>query len=116
MAPVAAAPLTPELALDYLGELSTDIRAAILLDSAGEVAASTEDGPAAERMRDHVTELFDRADRADDGEVAQIEVATGSATVYGVRGEHWTLAVVASRAALASLMFYDLRHVLDDLG
>jgi len=114
--PVAAAPLTPELALDYLGELSTDIRAAILLDSTGAVAASTEDAADAERMRELVTGLFARADAADDGDVAQVEVATGSATVYAVRGERWTIAVVADRGALSSLMFYDLRHVLDDLG
>ena len=116
VAPMAAAPLTPELALDYLGELSTDIRAAVLLDSDGALAASTADEPAAEQMRDHVAELFERADSADDGEVTQLEIATGAATVYAVRGERWTIAVVASRAALASLMFYDLRHVLDDLG
>ena len=116
VARVAAAPLTPELALDYLGELSADIRAAVLLDAGGAVAAATEDGAQAERMRDHVIDLFERAERADDGEVGQLEVATGTATVYAVRRGGWTIAVVANRTALASLMFYDLRHVLDDLG
>ena len=38
--------LTPDLALAYLGELSTDIRAAAMLDGAGSVAAHAgfEDG------------------------------------------------------------------------
>ena len=116
MAPVAAPPLTPELALDYLGELTPDIVAAVLLDAGGGLAAATEAGPAGERMRDFTAELFERADQADDGEVGQLEVATGTATVYAVRGDRWTIAVVAKRAALSSLMFYDLRHVLDDLG
>ncbi len=33
-----------------------------------------------------------------------------------VRAEGWTIAVVAGRFALPSLMFYDLRAVLSDLG
>jgi hypothetical protein len=32
-----------------------------------------------------------------------------------VRDERWIIAVVAGRFALSSLMFYDLRAVLDDL-
>lgn len=116
MAPVAAPPLTPELALDYLGELSPDISAAILLDAVGELVSCTEDGHGAQRMRDYANELFERADQADDGEVGQLEIATGSGTVYAVRGERWTIVLVAKRGALSSLMFYDLRHVLEDLG
>ena len=115
MAPVAAPPLTPELALDYLGELSADIRAAVLLDAGGSLASSTAESPIAERMRDYAAELFERADAADDGPVTQVEVGTGSATVFAARNERWAIAVVASRAALSSLMFYDLRHVLEDL-
>ena len=36
--------------------------------------------------------------------------------MFAVRGEGWTLGVVAGRSALPSLMFYDLRSVLSDLG
>jgi hypothetical protein len=54
--------------------------------------------------------------------VTQIEVSTPSGMVFAVtespRGARapWTLAVVAKRFALASLMFMDIRHVLGELG
>ena len=113
---MAAPPLTPELALDYLGELTADMRAGVLLDAGGEIAAATEPGHAGERMRDYTAELFERADQADDGDVGQVEIATGSGTVFALRNDRWSIAVVANRTALASLMFFDLRHVLEDLG
>jgi hypothetical protein len=36
--------------------------------------------------------------------------------MFAVRGSDWTLAVVSGRKPLASLMFYDLRNVVSDLG
>jgi predicted regulator of Ras-like GTPase activity (Roadblock/LC7/MglB family) len=116
--------LTPELALRYLDELSTDIRAAVLLDRAGHVAAAhAADGdPPADRLGELVAALFEHADKAArrasgfEGPVTQVEVTTADGAVFGVRGEGWTIAVVAGRFALPSLMFYDLRAVLSDLG
>jgi hypothetical protein len=115
---VAAPALTPALALDYLDELSVDIRGALLLDGDGNVAAAWRgDADRAERMREPLAELLERADRTERGQpTPQIEVATPRGTVFCVRDEHWTLAVVAGRLALSSLMFYDLRNVLSDLG
>jgi hypothetical protein len=115
---VADAALTPELALRYLDELSTDIRAAVLLDRSGAVAASSgrladQQEPAAELVR----QLFARADEASGGESPpQFEVTLPAGVVFGVREAGWTIAAVASRLALSSLMFYDLRSVLSDLG
>ena len=111
--------MTPELALDYLGELSTDIRAGVVLDAAGELAASWEgDAERGARVREGVVELLERADRAPGGDgapVPQLEVWASGGAVFCVRDDDWTLAVVSGRFALSSLMFYDLRHVLDDL-
>jgi hypothetical protein len=108
------------LALDYLGELSTDIRAGVLLDSAGRLAASWEgDDERGERVRELVVELLERADRAaarGERPVSQLEVSTARGAVFCVRDDSWSLAVVTGRFALSSLMFYDLRRVLDDLG
>ena len=56
--------LTPELALDYLDVLSVDIRAAALLDSRGELAASTAEPADRDRMAALVRELFERAEAA----------------------------------------------------
>lgn len=116
--------LTPELALRYLDELSTDIRAAVLLDRSGRLAAShaAEGELPGERLGELATALFERADKAArsasgfDGPVAQVEASTAEGAVFGVRAEGWTIAVVAGRFALPSLMFYDLRAVLSDLG
>jgi hypothetical protein len=43
-------------------------------------------------------------------------VVTTEGSVFVVRGTAWTLAVVAGRQPLASLMFYDLRNVVRELG
>ena len=120
MAPVSGEPpYGPELALDYLAALSTDIRAAVLLDGTGSlVAHNLEDGLPAERVGELVVELFRRADDAappETGEVSQVEVTAPSGGIYAVRRPHWLLAVIAGRFALSSLMFYDLRSVLSDL-
>jgi len=115
---VAEPALTPALALDYLDELSTDIRGAVLLDAGGRVAAGWRgDAERAERMRGPLLELLARADAAatDVAPVAQVQVGTQAGAVFCVRDDAWTLGVVAGRFALPSLMFYDLRQVLSDL-
>lgn len=116
--------LTPELALRYLDELSTDIRAAVLLDSQDRLAAAHP--PDADLPHDKLAEqarlLFERAEEAAStlhafqGPVTQVEATTADGAVFAVRAEGWTIAVVAGRFALPSLMFYDLRAVLSDLG
>jgi hypothetical protein len=109
--------LTPELALRYLDELSTDIRAAVLLDGGGALAAASGDAPGPE-LRDQALKLLERADALApfEGPVSQVEASTDRGSVFAVRGEGWTVAVVTGRFALPSLMFYDLRSVLSDLG
>ena len=116
--------LTPELALRYLDELSTDIRAAVLLDSGGKaVAAHAPDGdPPPHRLAELAAQLFGHADRAAEDArgfqppVSQLEVTIDDGAVFAVRDRGWTIVVVAGRFALPSLMFYDLRAVLSDLG
>lgn len=114
MAAVSAA-LTPELALQYLAELSTDIKASVVVSADGRTAAASKSGETGDRLRALTAELFARADEADAQVVTQVEVSTGSGAVYAVRDERWTVGVVTGRFALPSLMFYDLRSVLSDL-
>src|SRR4051812_23682828 len=105
--------LTPDLALDYLGELSTDIRAGVVIDSQGDLVAVTgDDRDRGEKMRTLALELLDAAGDGFD----QAEVVTLEGSVFVVRGEGWTVAVVAGRQPLASLMFHDLRNVVRELG
>src|SRR3954462_3033331 len=113
---VSGPALTPDLALDYLGELSTDIRAAAVIDAKGDLAAVTgDDRERGEKMRTLALELLDTAAGSGQG-VDQVEVVTGTGSVFAVRGDAWTVAVGAGRQPLASLMFYDLRNVVRALG
>jgi predicted regulator of Ras-like GTPase activity (Roadblock/LC7/MglB family) len=110
-----SAALTPELALQYLGELSTDIKASLVTSADGRSAAASRPGETGDQLRMLSGELLARADEADSDVVTQVEVSTGDGAVYAVRDERWTIAVVTGRFALSSLMFYDLRGVLADL-
>jgi len=120
---LADSALTPQLALDHLGELSSDIRASVLIDASGALAASagvSEQG--ADRLRELALELFGHADQAaaaDFGPLGQVEVTTPEGAVFGVRAPaargDWTLAIITGRFALSSLMFYDARKVLGEL-
>jgi hypothetical protein len=112
-------PLTPDLAIAYLGELSTDIRAAAVLDASGSLAAQSgfESGTP-EQVNDLVGDLFDGArDAAGDAPApGELEVSLPDGSVYAVRDGGWTVAVVAGRFALSSLMRFDLRMVARDLA
>jgi hypothetical protein len=115
-----AGTLTPERTARRLCELSADARAAVLLDAAGAPAgfhgvARERSGDLAELAR----ELFEAVDRANrdipGGPPEQVEVQVDGGTVFASRTPRWTLAVVARRTALSSLMLMDLRAVLGEL-
>ena len=111
--------LTPALALDYLDELSTDVRGGVLLDGGLAMAAAWRgDAARGDRLREPLIELLERADVevGAAGPATQVEVTTQRGAVFCVRDGGWTLGVVTGRFALPSLVFYDLRHVLGDLG
>ena len=108
----------PERVPARLCELSTDAREAVLLDAAGALAGSTiEDRATAEQLGGLARELFEAVDSAgvpgDPPEQVEAHVPRGA--VFASRTPLWTLAVVARRAALSSLMLYDLRAVLLEL-
>ena len=118
---VSDKPMTPELALAYLGELSTDIRGAVLLDKQGSVAArSGFDEDDDEQLEELVGDLFAHAatatSAAGEPDANQVEIALPEGSVYALREHGWTLAVVTGRFALSSLMFFDLRMVIRDLA
>jgi len=98
------ADLTPDQALARLGELSSAVRDAVVLDAAGNLLAGSE-----ELGRNAAA--FLRATEA-----AAIEVADERGAVYAVRSGEHAIVALAARPALAALMFYDLRAVLAQLG
>lgn len=112
--------LTPERTAARLCELSDDARAAILLDAAGSLAGSSDlDAERAGGLAELARELFyavDRASRPEDVDPPeQVEAQVEGGAVFASRTPRWTLAVVARRTALSSLMLYDLRSVLAEL-
>lgn len=105
MTPAVRPSLTPELAADYLRELSADILAVTVLTATGEPLA----GPAA--LAGPARELLAAAPDA-----SELQVSTGEANVYAARSEHHALIAVCGRFALPALIRYDLKLVLGDLA
>jgi hypothetical protein len=110
-------PVSPERVPERLCELNADAQAAVLLDAAGALAGCTDpDRDRAERMAGLTRELFSAVDSAASPEPAeQVEAQLPGGAVFASRTPRWTLAVVARRTALSSLMLYDLRAVLGEL-
>ena len=112
--------LTPERAAERLRGLSADVRAALLLDAAGSLAgASDDDHDHAAELGELARTLFEEVDRAtrdwDTEPPEQVEVQIPGGAVFASRTPRWTLAAVAKRGALPSLLLYDLRAVLREL-
>jgi hypothetical protein len=90
-----------------------------VLGESGQVAAQSGfDEEDAEQVQTLVSDLFDQAREAagDQPAPGQVEVALPEGSVFALREHGWTLAVVAGRFALSSLMFFDLRMVARDLA
>ena len=116
--PVGLVPsaVTPEDALRHLDKLSPDVRAAVLLDGRGELAAAEPaDRGLGQDLRELLLELLEFADAADEEPVAEIEVTGPAGAVFAVRAGDFTLAAVADPSTLSSLVRYDIRRVLADL-
>jgi hypothetical protein len=97
---------TPELAADYLRELSADIRAVAVLTAAGEPLAGSAEVAHAAR------ELLTAAPEA-----AEIEVTVaGGGVVHAARSDEHAVVAVCGRYALGSLIRYDLKIVLAELA
>ena len=97
--------LTPARALDYLRELSADIRAGAVLAADGALLAGPESLAAPAR------ELLEAAEDA-----ADVHVTTPDGAVFLARDERHAIVLACGRFALPSLARYDLRMVLTDLG
>ena len=97
--------LTPPLALDYLRELSADIRSGVVLDADGTLLAGPED------LGDAARDLMEAA-----GDAKEVHVSMAEGGIFAARSDRHALVVVCGRLALPSLIRYDLRLVLADLG
>jgi hypothetical protein len=100
------APLTPALALAYLGELSVDVRAAVVLDAAGEPLAG--DVGLAARARE-LSAPASGADAPDPG--VRRSVAADGTLLVARAPDGGAIAVLAGPCALLSLLGHDLANV-----
>jgi hypothetical protein len=107
-------PSDPAAVPQRLVELSTDARAAVLLDASGEPAVAGSDTREQELV-EGARELMRAVDRAADEPPAEVEAQVVGGSIFAVRGPRWTLVAVARRSALASLMLYDMRALLGGL-
>ena len=101
MSRAPAAALTPALALDYVRELSADVRAGVVLDGSGELLAGAPEllAPA-------------RALVAAAGAAAEVEIATAGGIVCAALGPAHRLVAVCGRFAIAAVVREDLRAAL----
>jgi hypothetical protein len=93
--------LTPALALDYVHELSADVRAGIVLDDAGHVLA----GPPA--LAEPARALL-----AAGGDAGELEAATADGVVCAVRTPAHAAVAICGRFAIAGVVRQDLRTAL----
>jgi len=99
-------------ALAHLTEISTQIKAAVVLDREGTVQASTVDDERAGRIASSALELFRQADAQRDQELVQLDVALSGGSVFVVRDEERLIAATTTPGPTAGLVFYDLKSAL----
>jgi predicted regulator of Ras-like GTPase activity (Roadblock/LC7/MglB family) len=103
-------------ALADLTEISSQIQAAALIESDGEIAASTlAEEPRAQAFVRAARELVGAAEtvRSLGGEaLTQLEVATGEGSVFVVRDGGRTIVATTSPEPTVGLVFYDLKSCL----
>jgi predicted regulator of Ras-like GTPase activity (Roadblock/LC7/MglB family) len=102
-------------ALSDLTEISSQIEAAVVLDSDGSALASTLDERHAPEFTQVVQELLAavrRASGSETGELAQAEIATADGSVFLVRDEQRTIAATTGPEPTVGLVFYDLKSCL----
>jgi hypothetical protein len=101
-----------QLAVARLGEMSTDLRGCVLLDSAGRPLAASGD---LERWGETARDFLAAADAAAGEPATHAHVATEDGEAFAVRDHGLAMVAVAERFALASLMLCDMRAALRDL-
>jgi predicted regulator of Ras-like GTPase activity (Roadblock/LC7/MglB family) len=101
-----------ETALAELTEISSQVEAAVLFDVSGAVAAATLTDEAAALLASSARALLESAAQIRDGELSQIEAATGDGSLFVARDGERLIAAVTRPEPTAGLVFYDLKSCL----
>ena len=107
--------MDPKQALADLTEISSQIRAAVLIDGDGSVLASTfSDGSRAPRMAEAARELLTAAENHGDAgkQLGQLQAATLEESVFVVRDGERVVAATTGPEPTVGLVFYDLKSCL----
>ena len=102
-------------ALSDLTEISSQIQAALVLDTEGALLASTLDETRSTELARSTQELLAAVRRVsgdESKELVQLEVATQDGSVFIVRDEQRTIAATTSPEPTVGLVFYDLKSCL----
>jgi predicted regulator of Ras-like GTPase activity (Roadblock/LC7/MglB family) len=100
-------------AVEFLIEISPDLRGAAIVGGDGSVLAASSDPG---RWGEDAAALFEAADAAGPGPVEQVHIGTEQGEVFALRHAGLTAVAVTDRFALASLMLFDMRALLRDLA
>jgi predicted regulator of Ras-like GTPase activity (Roadblock/LC7/MglB family) len=101
-----------ETALAELTKISSQVEAAVLFDRSVAVAAATVPAEAAARLASSALALLESAEQLRDGELTQIEAATGEGSLFLARDGERLIAAVTGPSPTAGLVFYDLKSCL----
>jgi hypothetical protein len=102
-----------QAAISRLEELSADLRGCAILDAAGGTLGASGDRG---RLGDAAAAFLAAADASGDESAGEVHVVTEDAEVFAVHHQGLAIVSVADRFTLASLMVFDMRAVLGDLG
>ena len=100
--------------MEFLGEMSPDLRGAAILGPESEVLAAS--GGDAERWGEDAAALLAAADGAEGEPVEQVHIATEQGEVFAIRNAGLAAVAVTDRFALAALLLFDMRSMLRELA
>jgi hypothetical protein len=103
-------------ALADLMEISSQVDAAVVAGSGGEVLGATFSDEAARTLAEKAEAILEAAPGSDARTLTQVEAATREGSVFVVRDGETTIAAVTGSAATAGLVFYDLKTCLRALA
>ncbi len=106
--------MNAEMALQYLTEMSTDVKRTLIVNDEGEVLSSTFNRQSEEAAA-VVQKLLDRvAGQGADHDSApyQMELSATGGSVFITLGERHVLVAVTGRSALPALILYDMHTVI----